>query len=90
MPGSFKIKSAYPNPFTPTTTISFALPEESTVSITIFDLNGSAIESIVKKKVIQPGYYNQSWHPYNIASGVYFIHMSTEKFSGTKKVLFIK
>ena len=69
------MESAYPNPFNPTTTINFGVPLESHIEVSIFDLRGQKIETLVNK-FSQPGNYSISWDAKYIASGVYFIHFT--------------
>ena len=66
------MKSAYPNPFNPTTTIEFGLPVESHVEISIFDLRGQKVETLVNE-ISQPGNHIVKWDADNVSSGVYFV-----------------
>jgi len=75
LPNDFKMESAYPNPFNPTTTISFELPTESHVEISIFDLRGQKIETLINE-YSQPGNYAINWDASHISSGVYFVHFT--------------
>ena len=75
LPNDFKMESAYPNPFNPVTTISFGLPVESHVEISIFNLRGQKIETLFSK-FSQPGNYSINWDASHAASGVYFVHFT--------------
>jgi len=64
---------AFPNPFNPQTTISFAIPKAAVVSINIYDINGRVIRKLVNKKY-QAGVHRIIFDGKNLASGVYFVH----------------
>jgi hypothetical protein len=94
LPNDFKMDSAYPNPFNPVTTIDFGLPMESHVEISIFDLRGQKVETLVNK-FSQPGSYSINWNASHSASGVYFIHFTawgdnTQYVSQIQKLMLVK
>ena len=90
VPDEFSLDVPYPNPFNPSTTISYSIPKESNVYLAIYDLKGSKIESLLDNKIILPGLYTMTWTPNNLPSGLYFIHFISNDFSKTQKTLFIK
>jgi len=76
----------YPNPFNPETRISFALPEPSLVRITIFDVLGREIRTLVSREY-PAGYHTTNWNASDgsgkkVTSGVYFYRMSATAISG--------
>ena len=75
IPTDFSMLSAYPNPFNPVTSIGFEIPEESMVQISIFDLKGQEVTTLVNE-LTSPGMYSISWNADNAASGVYFVHFT--------------
>ncbi|MCF7920844.1 MAG: T9SS type A sorting domain-containing protein, partial [Candidatus Cloacimonetes bacterium] len=86
--------SNYPNPFNPMTTISFALPEESEVSISIYNIKGQKVKVLVDD-IMEKGQHKIVWDGLNasgrqVASGVYLYNMQTKDYSSTKKMLMIK
>ncbi|MCF8299274.1 MAG: T9SS type A sorting domain-containing protein, partial [Saprospiraceae bacterium] len=86
--------SNYPNPFNPTTTISFALPAESEVSISIYNIKGQKVKTLINE-VYEKGQHKIIWDGLNAsgkqaASGVYLYNMQTKDYSSTKKMLMIK
>ncbi len=88
------MESAYPNPFNPVTTISFGLSIESYVEISIFDLRGQKVETLVSEWT-EPGTYSVNWNASHIASGVYFVHFSasgdnTLYMSQIQKLMLVK
>ncbi|MBD3290026.1 T9SS type A sorting domain-containing protein, partial [candidate division KSB1 bacterium] len=81
--------SNYPNPFNPSTNIHYYLPVESHVMITIHNVNGRVIETLVNQRK-QAGYHSCEFHGDNHASGIYFYQLKTEKFKISKKMLYLK
>ncbi len=94
LPKVFALHPNFPNPFNPTTTIRYDLPEPSKVKIVIYNVLGQKIKTLVNQR--QPaGYKTIIWDGKNesgqqIASGFYFYRMVTEKFSKVRKMLLIR
>jgi len=89
IPPHFALHGNYPNPFNPRTTISFQVPELSFVNISIYDINGRMLETIMNEKV-EPGYHAINWNGDHYSSGVYFYKITAAQFSATGKCLLIK
>jgi len=89
IPTTFSLSQNYPNPFNPATTISFALPSRSLVSLKVFDILGREVSTIVSGE-LQAGSYTRQWNASNMASGVYFYRLQAGSFSETKKLLLLK
>ena len=86
------IYPAYPNPFNPETTLSFFIPEnigQSLAKVVVYDLKGSLV-SIIWDGSIQPGLFTLKWKPKNVASGSYFIRLTTLNTSYSQKVQLVK
>jgi len=88
-PVQFKLNQNYPNPFNPKTTISFELPVKSDVKITILDINGKLVETIMNNEM-QAGSHEITWDAASYASGVYFYKMETGSYLDVKKMMLIK
>jgi len=71
IPDKYILYANYPNPFNPETTIKYGLPEESFVTISIFDINGRQVETLVNQTQAA-GYYTISWQASKFVSGIYF------------------
>lgn len=71
IPGEFSISQNYPNPFNPSTKINFAVPEVSSVKITVFDITGKEVSSLINKQV-EAGSYTVNFDSKDLSSGVYF------------------
>jgi poly(3-hydroxybutyrate) depolymerase len=88
-PVTFNLEQNFPNPFNPTTSISFSLPSKSFVSLKVFDLLGREVTTIVSEEMLA-GNYSRQWNAINILSGVYFYRMQAGEFADTKKMVIIK
>lgn len=94
IPGSYDISQNYPNPFNPTTKINFQVPENQRVSLTIYDMLGKKVKTLVNE-VKDAGYYSVEWNGTNeygtqVTSGVYFYRIEAGSFVTSKKMNFIK
>lgn len=86
--------SNYPNPFNPTTTIAFSLPEESEVSVSIYNIKGQKVTDLTDE------HYNKGKHSViwngkdanrkSVASGLYLYKISTDKAVAMKKIMLLK
>ncbi len=86
VPEEFSLSQNHPNPFNPETQISFALPEPSTVRLTVLDVLGREV-AILEDRWLPPGYRTARWNGRNtkgesVSSGVYFYRMSAVGESG--------
>lgn len=89
LPTGFSMLSAYPNPFNPTTSISFELYEAANVALSIFDVNGRVVVNL--NEGFKPaGLHKIEWRAEGFANGVYFAWLSGDGFSHTMKLLLVK
>lgn len=91
---SFILENNYPNPFNNSTKINFSIAEKSIVNLTIYDILGNKIKELVNSNYI-PGKYSITWNGDNeqeipVATGIYFIKLSTNKYSQTIKSILLK
>jgi hypothetical protein len=89
IPKDFSLSQNFPNPFNPTTNISFGLPSKSFVSLKIFDLLGREVTTIVSEEM-SAGSYSRIWNAANMPSGVYFYRLQAGSFTETKKLLLLR
>ena len=90
LPAEFALHAAYPNPFNPSTTISFDLPETRKVSLNVYDLKGSLVGTLLNESKAA-GNYQYRWTPDNeLASGVYLFELKTKNKTRHQKITFIK
>jgi len=90
IPLKYNLSQNYPNPFNPTTKIDFALPNDSKVSIKIYDMTGREVMNIMNNELKTAGYYTININPSMLSSGVYFYRMISDKFIETKKMAIVK
>jgi len=88
--GEILLPRNYPNPFNSITKISFALTERNKVTVTILDLLGRRIGSVVENSYMEAGVHEIIWDAENLPSGVYIYRISTEKFSKWSKAILLK
>ncbi|SVC08917.1 uncharacterized protein METZ01_LOCUS261771, partial [marine metagenome] len=88
-PINFEINRIYPNPFNPTTTIHYSLNKNANVEVSIYDIAGRLITTLINEFQIA-GYHSITWNASNFSSGIYFLKMSSEKFTITQKLVLIK
>ncbi len=88
-PSSFALAQNFPNPFNPSTTISFSIPQQEFVSLKIYDILSSQIAVLVDEK-LEAGNYHKKWSPAGLSSGVYFYTLKAGKFTETRKMNLLK
>ena len=89
MPTEVSLSPAYPNPFNPSTNLSYTVPQDGSVKLSVYDINGRLVENLVNSYQ-QAGSYNAVWNASNISSGVYFVRLSASSEILTQKVMLIK
>ncbi len=90
IPGRFFLGQNYPNPFNPKTTINYQLPSGSQVDLSIYNLLGQKVATLVSEKKAA-GSYKVEWYASAFASGVYFYKLETNTgFVQTKKLILLK
>ncbi|MBT4369242.1 MAG: T9SS type A sorting domain-containing protein, partial [Candidatus Marinimicrobia bacterium] len=94
IPMEFALQQNYPNPFNPSTQIQYALPTDATVSITIYDLMGREVRSLVNKQV-NAGYHSTLWNATNamgapVSAGVYIYTITANEYRDVKKMILLK
>lgn len=89
IPYSYQLLQNYPNPFNPTTTIEYSIPQKEKVKITIYDIVGREIITLINQ-IQNAGAYKIKFIANELNSGIYFYKMETGNFSDTKKMLLIK
>lgn len=88
-PNNFTLRQNFPNPFNPTTTISFSLPTRSFVSLKVFDTLGREV-SILLSEELSPGTYSRQWNAAGLPSSVYFYRLQAGPYVETKKTILLR
>ncbi len=88
------LNSAYPNPFNPSTTLSFSLKEQGDVNLDIYNQKGQKVRSLISGS-LSAGEHQIVWHGTDdqgrqVASGLYFYRMKSGKYSSTRKMIMMK
>jgi hypothetical protein len=89
IPREFLLSQNYPNPFNPNTKIKYSVPQISNVVITVFDVLGNEIETLVNEEK-SAGNYSVEFNAANLPSGVYFYQLKAGEFISTKKMILLK
>lgn len=94
IPTTYALELNYPNPFNPSTTIRYQIPNQSNVNLDIYNLQGQKIRTLVAKEQ-KAGYYNVVWDGRNeagqtVSSGVYLYRVQAGSFVASHKMLMIK
>ncbi|MDP3023968.1 MAG: FlgD immunoglobulin-like domain containing protein [candidate division Zixibacteria bacterium] len=94
IPTAYALNANYPNPFNPTTNISFALPIDSKVSLKIYNVAGQLVRTLVNETMVA-GTHTVTWDGINsngekVASGIYFYKLNAGDYSKTMKMVMTK
>jgi hypothetical protein len=89
IPNKYALNQNYPNPFNPVTLISYSIPKQSFVKITVYDLLGREIQKLVNEVKIA-GTYNVAFDGENLSTGVYYYKLESDGFVDVKKMMLIK
>jgi hypothetical protein len=88
-PGEFAVAQNSPNPFNPTTTISFTLPEAGIASVEIYNVAGQKVDTIMNE-FMDGGSHSVVWDASDFSAGVYFYTVKSGDFSRTIKMTLLK
>ena len=93
LPNNFKLYQNYPNPFNPSTTIHFSIPERGFVTLKVYNILGQEVATLFsgfRNAGVYKVNFNASTANGGLSSGVYFYHLESNGFSGTKKMVLMK
>ncbi len=94
LPNEYNLEQNYPNPFNPVTTIPFDLPEASMVKLTVYDISGRLIRTLIEG-YYAPGHYQITWNGkddngISVASGVYLYRLQAGNHQYIRKMMLMK
>ncbi len=89
LPANFELHQNFPNPFNPSTTIVFDLPEASDVNLAIYTIDGKRIQNLINNRM-PAGRHNIKIDGSNLASGIYIYSIQAGEFSMAKKMILTK
>ncbi|MCK4302371.1 MAG: T9SS type A sorting domain-containing protein [candidate division Zixibacteria bacterium] len=88
-PGKFGLSQNYPNPFNPTTMISFNLPVASRVDLSVYNVLGQKVATLIDGR-LDAGLQEVEWNATEFSSGVYFYRIATDANVETRKMVLLK
>jgi hypothetical protein len=88
-PGFVQLMQCYPNPFNPSTTISFSLPRTEMVILKVYDVLGREVATLVDRRE-EAGEHSVMWNGEEFASGVYFCRLQANDVVLTQKILLVR
>ncbi|HTP11973.1 MAG TPA: T9SS type A sorting domain-containing protein, partial [Bacteroidota bacterium] len=89
LPGSVVLEQNFPNPFNPSTTIGYALPRGVHVTLTVFNILGQQVATLVNEYQ-QAGFHQSRFDGAGLSSGVYFYRLSAGEYSSTRRLLLLR
>ena len=89
LPKRFALYDNYPNPFAGSTTIQFALPKHTHVTLTIYNLLGKEVETLLDR-YYPAGRHEAVWHANDLAGGVYFYRLQAGDVVKTQQMLLVR
>ncbi len=94
VPGQFALSQNYPNPFNPATNIEFQLPQNSHVSLKIYDLQGRLVRTLLNQEM-EAGSHRVAWDGRDergngAASGIYLYHIKAGNYVETRKMVLMR
>ncbi|MCK4352764.1 T9SS type A sorting domain-containing protein, partial [candidate division WOR-3 bacterium] len=89
LPRVFSLSQNYPNPFTSKTQIQFTLPRKSHVKLSIYDVSGRLVKTLVNGER-KPGYYSVKWDAKEFPSGIYFAKFNAGDYKAVKKLILMR
>jgi len=88
-PNEFVLSQNYPNPFNPLTIIKYGIKEKANVKLTVYDILGREIKTLLNETK-EPGNYQIQFDGTGMVSGVYFYRLTTKQFEKCRKMILMK
>ena len=89
IPKDYALSPVYPNPFNPSATVRFDVPEVSRVELQVYDVTGKLVETLLNERMTV-GQHQYTWQPEELATGTYFLRLITANETFTQKVTYVK
>lgn len=87
---SFRLNQNYPNPFNPSTTISFNLPNAADVTLSVYNVLGQRVATLLNNRKYTSGSHTLSFDASNLASGIYIYRIQAGSYTSQKRMTLIK
>ncbi len=88
-PRNYTLSQNYPNPFNPATKINFSIPVAGKTILTVYNVLGQKIATLVDEK-LREGSYSYEFNASNLPSGIYFYRLKSDNYNSVKKMMLIK
>jgi hypothetical protein len=88
-PKKFVLNQNFPNPFNPATEIKFDVPKQSHIKLSIFDISGKLVETLIDEEMAASS-YSITWNAGRYSSGVYFYKLDADGYSDVRKMILTK
>ena len=89
LPDKYALYNNYPNPFNPSTKIKFDIPKSGIVKLTIYDILGRQVSTLVNNE-LTAGRYEMEWNAGSYSSGIYFYRIEADGFTEVKRMMLVK
>ena len=89
IPKDYALSPMYPNPFNPSATVRFDVPEVSRVELQVYDVTGKLVETLLNERMTARQ-HQYTWQPQELATGTYFLRLITANQTFTQKVTYVK
>ncbi len=90
VPETFILRQNSPNPFNPSTVITYSLPVDTHARLTVYTITGQVVAVLLDERTVRAGTYSVRWDAPDMPSGLYFYRLETGSFTATKKMLLVK
>lgn len=90
VPDTFDLAPSYPNPFNPSTTIQYQLPQQEAVRLEVFDMAGRNVRTLIAGEQQEAGTHTLRFDASNLSSGMYFVRLQAGSFQEIQKITLIK
>jgi len=85
----YNLSQNFPNPFNPTTQISYSVNSAGNVALKVYDMLGTEVASLVNERK-EPGNYSVTFNASSLPSGIYVYKLTANEFISTKKLMLVK
>lgn len=89
VPSEYSLSQNYPNPFNPSTRINFSVPQTGSVTLKIYNVLGTEVQTLVSEEK-EKGSYEVEFNASGLSSGIYYCKMQSGNFSDTKQMVLLK
>jgi len=89
LPSTFRLFQNFPNPFNPSTTIKYALPERASVRLSVYDVLGREVMTLVQQEQ-EAGVYSAEFRGDGLTSGVYYYRLTAGRYNEVRKMIMLK